>query len=83
LLSYDNNILREEIEMWKKLTVLLKHEMFILNGKNNNNENFQDIFNSILNDVKDIIVPGRNYPCAYLFMFRSKLLDMDQQHFGV
>lgn len=74
-----------ENRFWVKVTILTHYEMQIIDETNKSDKTPQyNAIRNILKEENELVADQRNYPCSYLYMFRSTLLDKNQQnYFGV
>jgi len=83
---FNNNDDTEKLvlQVWYDITHLLNAEMNIFDKKNAmDSESQNTIVNNLLNETKELLSRNNYFPCSYLYMFRSKILDRYEWSFNV
>lgn len=71
-------------KMWEFLTLMIKIDMYEVTYSVIDNTMWEiNMKDTIWNNINTLISNRMEYPCSYLYMFRTMLLDMDEQHYNV
>lgn len=73
-----------EIIMWELLTHLVDYEMHNYYDSSNTHYFYEnDNIKNYMLQLDQLIEYVKKYPCSYLLLFRSMLLDIDQEFYCV
>jgi len=67
-----------EVKMWEILTLSVYIEICKYNVQYNNIDSEERNLNGLKAELQNLILKRKDYPCSYLFQFRSNLLDMNK-----